>query len=225
MKIGGIPIRKKGKFEQSRAPQKPSMAEQQVNKPAKQPKQPRQSGGKKGWIIALALVAIVVLGVCSYGFVLKNQDAIYPNVYVAGVNVGGLKRDAAVSAVSDAVQTSYESDTLNVVLPDRTLSLTPEVTQVALNPEQAIDEAMRYGRSGGPISAVVHYLRAGSSEYSVDLDSSLNLDTTYIRTLVDQTARECASDKIDPIVKVDEAAGTITITAGSPAVSLDADKQ
>ena len=221
MKIGGIPIRKKGKFEQSRAPQKPSMAEQQVNKPAKQP---RQSGGKKGWIIALALVAIVVLGVCSYGFVLKNQDAIYPNVYVAGVNVGGLKRDAAISAVSEAVQTSYESDTLNVVLPDRTLSLTPEVTQVALNPEQAIDEAMRYGRSGGPISAVVHYLRAGSSEYSVDLDSSLNLDTTYIRTLVDQTARECASDKIDPIVKVDEAAGTITITAGSPAVSLDADK-
>lgn len=202
------------------------MAEQQVSKPAKQPKAAKASsgGGKKGLIIALALVVVVVLGVCSYGFVLKNQDAIYPNVYVAGVNVGGLKRDAAVSAVSEAVQKSYASDTLNVVLPDRTLSLTPEVTQVALNPDQAIDEAMRYGRSGGPISAVVNYLRAGKSEYSVDLDSSLNLDTDYIRTLVDQTARECASDKIDPIVKVNEEAGTITITAGSPSVSLDADK-
>lgn len=226
MKIGGIPIRKKGKFEQSRAPKRPSMAEQQVSKPAKQPKAAKASsgGGKKGLIIALALVVVVVLGVCSYGFVLKNQDAIYPNVYVAGVNVGGLKRDAAVSAVSEAVQKSYASDTLNVVLPDRTLSLTPEVTQVALNPDQAIDEAMRYGRSGGPISAVINYLRAGKSEYSVDLDSSLNLDTDYIRTLVDQTARECASDKIDPIVKVNEEAGTITITAGSPSVSLDADK-
>lgn len=202
------------------------MAEQQVSKPAKQPKAAKASsgGGKKGLIIALALVVVVVLGVCSYGFVLKNQDAIYPNVYVAGVNVGGLKRDAAVSAVSEAVQKSYASDTLNVVLPDRTLSLTPEVTQVALNPDQAIDEAMRYGRSGGPISAVINYLRTGKSEYSVDLDSSLNLDTDYIRTLVDQTARECASDKIDPIVKVNEEAGTITITAGSPAVSLDADK-
>ncbi len=202
------------------------MAEQQVSKPAKQPKAAKASsgGGKKGLIIALAMVVVVVLGVCSYGFVLKNQDAIYPNVYVAGVNVGGLKRDAAVSAVSEAVQKSYASDTLNVVLPDRTLSLTPEVTQVALNPDQAIDEAMRYGRSGGPISAVVNYLRAGKSEYSVDLDSSLNLDTDYIRTLVDQTARECASDKIDPIVKVNEEAGTITITAGSPSVSLDADK-
>jgi len=224
LKIGGIFIRKKGKFEQSRTPKKPSVAEQQVNKPAKAAKQPKQGSGKKGLIIALALVAIVVLGVCSYGFVLKNQDAIYPNVYVAGVNVGGLKRDAAVSAVSEAVEKSYASDTLNVVFPDRTLSLTPEVTQVALNPEQAIDEAMRYGRSGGPISAVINYLRAGKREYTVDLDSSLNLDTEYIRTLIDQTARECASDKIDPIVKVDEDAGTITITAGSPAISLDADK-
>ena len=227
MKIGGIPIRKKGKFEQSRTPKKPSVAEQQVNKPAKTPKpakQPKQGSGKKGLIIALALAVLVVLGVCSYGFVLKNQDAIYPNVYVAGVNVGGLKRDAAISAVSEAVEKSYASDTLNVVLPDRTLSLTPEVTQVALNPEQAIDEAMRCGRSGGPISAVINYLRAGKSEYTVDLDSSLNLDTEYIRTLIDQTARECASDKIDPIVKVDEDAGTITITAGSPAISLDADK-
>ena len=227
MKIGGIFIRKKGKFEQSRTPKKPSVAEQQVNKPAKTPKpakEPKQGSGKKGLILALAVAAIVVLGVCSYGFVLKNQDAIYPNVYVAGVNVGGLKRDAAVSAVSEAVEKRYASDTLNVVLPDRTLSLTPEVTQVALNPDQAIDEAMRYGRSGGPISAVINHLRAGSSEYTVDLDSSLNLDTEYIRTLVDQTAHECASDKIDPIVKVNEDAGTITITAGSPAISLDADK-
>ena len=227
MKIGGIFIRKKGKFEQSRTPKKPSVAERQVNKPAKTPKpakEPKQGSGKKGLILALAVAAIVVLGVCSYGFVLKNQDAIYPNVYVAGVNVGGLKRDAAVSAVSEAVEKRYASDTLNVVLPDRTLSLTPEVTQVALNPDQAIDEAMRYGRSGGPISAVINHLRAGSSEYTVDLDSSLNLDTEYIRTLVDQTAHECASDKIDPIVKVNEDAGTITITAGSPAISLDADK-
>ena len=225
MEIGGILIRKKGKFEQSRAPApKPSMAEQHAGKAAKPPKAPKASGGKKGLVIALALVVIVVLGVCSYGFILKNQDAIYPNVYVAGINVGGLKRDAAISAVSEAVQQSYASDTLNVVLPDRTISLSPEVTQVALNPDQAIDEAMQYGRSGGPVSAVIKYLRAGKTEYSVDLDSSLNLDTEYIRTLIDQTARDCASDKIDPIVKVNEDAGTITITAGSPAISLDADK-
>lgn len=225
--IGGIFIRKKGKFEQSRSqkkPAKPSMAEQKVQKPARQAKAASAGSGKKGLIILLSLVAVILLGICSYGFVLKNQDAIYPNVYVAGVNVGGLRQEAAVAAVSEAVEQSYASDTLNVILPDRTLSLTPEVTEIALNPEQAIAEAMAYGRSGNPISAVINYLRAGKTEYTVDLDSSLNLDTDDIRSLIDQTAHACASEKIDPIVKVNEDAGTITITAGSPAVSLDADR-
>ena len=161
------------------------MAEQQVSKPAKQPKEAKASsgGGKKGLIIALALVVVVVLGVCSYGFVLKNQDAIYPNVYVAGVNVGGLKRDAAVSAVSEAVQKSYASDTLNVVLPDRTLSLTPEVTQVALNPDQAIDEAMRYGRSGGPSRQLsIICARARASTRSILIRASISTRTISARS-------------------------------------------
>ena len=132
MKIGGIPIRKKGKFEQSRAPQKPSMAEQQVNKPAKQP---RQSGGKKGWIIALALVAIVVLGVCSYGFVLKNQDAIYPNVYVAGINVGGLKRDAAVAAVQVLVQHTMQRARVKELRRCRAAEHGPHPAGVGLLPQ------------------------------------------------------------------------------------------
>jgi len=42
---------------------------------------------------------LAVLGVCTYGFILKGSDTIFPNVYVAGVNVGGLKRDAAINAV------------------------------------------------------------------------------------------------------------------------------
>ena len=50
------------------------------------------------------------------------------------------------------------------------------------------------------------------------------LDFDYDTVPCESVARECSSDKIDPIVKGDEAAGTITITAGSPAVSLDADK-
>ena len=45
------------------------------------------------------MALLAVLGVCTYGFILKGSDTIFPNVYVAGVNVGGLKRDAAINAV------------------------------------------------------------------------------------------------------------------------------
>ena len=101
------------------------------------------------------MALLAVLGVCTYGFILKGSDTIFPNVYVAGVNVGGLKRDAAINAVKLAVEQETAADTLTVVLPDRTIEFTPEVTNVALNPDEAADAAMNYGRDGGPIKALI----------------------------------------------------------------------
>ena len=66
---------------------------------------PKQSGGgKKLGIILGCVILVAVLCVCAYGMILKGQDTIYPNVYVAGINVGGLKRDAAIHAVQEAVR-------------------------------------------------------------------------------------------------------------------------
>ena len=211
---------KRGKFEAQKPSHKPTAAQKHTGG-ASAPKQ--SGGGKKVGIILGCVILLAVLCVCAYGMILKGQDTIYPNVYVAGINVGGLKRDAAINAVQEAVDQHTSADTLTVVLPDRSLSFTPEVSQVALNADEAVDQAMQYGRSGGPITALITYNRAKHNEYNVDLESSLNLDTEYIRSLIDQTARDVESDRIDPIVKVDEEAGTITVTAGSPAIHLDAD--
>ena len=170
------------------------------------------------------MALLAVLGVCTYGFILKGSDTIFPNVYVAGVNVGGLKRDAAINAVKLAVEQETAADTLTVVLPDRTIEFTPEVTNVALNPDEAADAAMDYGRDGGPIKALITYQKAKKDRQDIALESGKNLDTTYIRDLIDQTARACASEKIDPIVTVDADAKTVTVVTGSPKISLDADK-
>lgn len=167
------------------------------------------------------MVLVAVLGLFAYGSVLKDSDKIYPNVFIAGVDVGGLKRDAAISAVSDAVKDHYAGDTLHVILPDRELELTPDVTQVALNPEEAVDEAMRYGRSGGAFSALISHMKAKNSEYSVSLESSLNLDTEEIHALIEQTAREVESERIEPTIEVDEQAKQIVVHTGSPATSLN----
>ena len=210
------------------APRSPEPAKP-VSKPAKQQKE-KKSGmplGARIAIIAGAVAVIAVVAVCGYGFSLKNRDTIFPNVYVAGVNVGGLKRDAAITAVEGAVNKSYASDTLTVVLPDRELTLDPEVTNVALNPDEAIDAAMAYGRDGGPIKALKTYLSAKNTEHSISLESSLNLDTDYIRQLVDKTAKDAKKDFTESSVSVEEdeegRARKIVVKVGSPAVSLDAD--
>ena len=166
---------------------------------------------------------IAIVAVCGYGFSIKNSDTIFPNVYVAGVNVGGLKRSAAVTAVEGAVNQSYASDTLRVVLPDRTLELDPEITNVALNADEAVDEAMKYGRDGGPLKALRTYSAAKTTEHTIDLESTLNLDTEYIRQVIDKTAAEVKQELSEPSVSVNEDAGIISVTTGSPAISLDAD--
>mgnify|MGYP002515900642 CR=1 FL=1 len=220
VQIGGILIRKKGRFEASR----PAAHKTAAEKAAAPKKQPAPGSGKKAAVIAACAVLLVVLGVCTYGFILKGSDTIFPNVYVAGVNVGGLKRDAAINAVKTAVETQTAGDTLKVILPDRTIEFTPDVTNVALNPDEAADAAMNYGRDGGPIKALITYQKAKNSRQDISLESGTDLDTAYIRDLIDQTARACKSEKIEPVVTVDEDAKTITVVTGSPAISLDADK-
>ena len=79
-------------------------------------KKPSAASGKKIAVIAGCVALLAVLGVCTYGFILKGSDTIFPNVYVAGVNVGGLKRDAAINAVKLAVEQETAADTLTELL-------------------------------------------------------------------------------------------------------------
>ena len=192
-----------------------------------EPPQPRKKGGMSGGllagIIAGALVVLTAVIFFGYGLVLKGGDTIYPNVFVTGINVGGMTAEEAANAVADAVAASYSSATLNVQLPDRTLSFTPDQTNVALDADEAIAEAMAYGRSGNPFSAVLNYFSCRSTEHYIDLQTVLNLDTEYIRNMIDQLAQEVEQEPAASEVSFNEAAGTITVKVGYPDRKLDAE--
>ena len=104
---------KRGKFEAQKPSHKPTAAQKHTGG-ASAPKQ--SGGGKKVGIILGCVILLAVLCVCTYGMILKGQDTIYPNVYVAGINVGGLKRDAAINAVQEAVDQHTSADTLNTAI-------------------------------------------------------------------------------------------------------------
>ncbi len=174
-------------------------------------------------ILAGGLVLLALIGMFIWGLILKGGETIYPNVYVAGINVGGMETAQAIDAVDDAVAASYSSSTLNVMLPDRTLSFHPEQTNVALDADEAIAEALAYGREGNPFSAVISYVTAGGREHYIDLQTILDLDTNYIRTLIDEVALEVSQAPKDSQVSVDERKGTITVEIGYPDRALDAE--
>lgn len=191
----------------------------------------RRSRKKKAKISAavIFMVAAFILAVGAlasiyiYARNLASYDYIFPNVYVAGVNVGGMTRMQAVSAVNDAVRETYADSTLIVELPDRSISFTPEKTQVALDVDEAVEKAYQYGRQGSVFSVAKARKEAENSVHHIDITTDLQLDTDYISQVIQQTATEVHCEKINATCNIDLVQGQIVIITGTNGVSLDTD--
>ena len=214
---------KKGKFQTPRT----SAAQQHVNKSTgkKKTKKKKKKGGAAGAVIAIILVILIIaaVGVYAYGTKLESGKTIYPNVRVAGVDVGGMTQSAAQEAVERAIAEAYLSSTLEVQLPDRTLSFDPEQTNVALDADLAIKEAMAFGRSDGPIQAVLHYLDSASRSRDIELETALYLDTDYIRSLINQTAAAVKTDPVNSSMGMDKEMTKVQVQVGTSGRRLDVD--
>ena len=139
-------------------------------------------------ICVLALVIAVGAGYIMHMKSLADTDTIFPNVSVAGVDVGGMTREEAAQAIHAAVDNELESSTLLVKLPDRTLELTPELTRASIDVDAVVDLAWNYGREGGFWQVAKAYQKAKDGSYAIDINDAVQLDTTAIRQLIDQTA-------------------------------------
>lgn len=157
------------------------------------------------------------------GCFFRFGSTVYPNVTVCGVEVGGMGREVAIRAVESAVNRTYGSETMSVTLPDQTLAIRPEISKISVDAEAAVAEALRYGRKGGPISALVRYLQCRNETHAVDVTDALRFDETAIRELTKAASRQVESVKKQPVVTFDKDAGIITVTNGSSARHLDAD--
>ena len=217
LQIGAITI-SKGKFQAGGSGSQSSGGK----KPAGQKKQ-----SKTPVIVAAVVAAVLIAGFAGfyiYSASVAGYEYIFPNVYVAGVNVGGMTKLQAIDAVNEEVNETYGSQTLTVELEDRTLSFTPEQTKVALDAESAIDEAWAYGRGGSVFKVASNYRSAKKTEHYIELQTNLSFDTAYIRQIIDEAAAEVASELTESAVTVDKEAGVISVQVGTTGRSLDADR-
>ena len=215
-----IPIGRKGKFEKPRG----SAADRAAARTTAAKKKKKRS--LIGPIIVIVLVVLIGLaagGVYYYGTQLKNSDTIFPNVYLYNVNVGGMTAEEATAIVENAATVTTKAKTLQVQLADRTLTFDPTQTSVALDTDQAVAQAMAYGKDGNAFATVLAYSRSNSNRVDLDLTTSLNLDTDYIRSIIDRTAEEVARDLIPSSVSYDQRLQQISVQTGVPSQWLDAD--
>ena len=212
-----------GKFEQPRKKTqktpaaKPSAAQKKAaagGSPAKK----KSGNGKVAALVAAAVVCLAVFGVAIYAYVLHSSGDIFPNVYVAGVNIGGMSREEATEAVQAAVDQTYGTSTLTVQLPDRTLSFAPAETQVSLDVEQAVEEAWNYGRQDGVFQTLVATISGSTGEHFVNIQDSLSINEEYVRSVIDGAAADVQSERMDSTYDVVET--EVAATEDTPAETV-----
>ena len=95
-------------------------------------------------VLIISLIAIFVVNVSGdpYGKKILN------NVTVAGVNVGGMSKSDAITAVRAVTDQTYTKQAMVVTLGDTTLQLSPSDTGAKLDVKAAVNAAYAYGRTG-----------------------------------------------------------------------------
>lgn len=174
-------------------------------------------------IAALVIAIAVFAGIGIYAMRYVNYDKILPNVYVAGIDVGGMTKEEAKIAIETGLSAT-EQQSVNVILPDQTLTFTPAQDTVLIDVDQAVDTAYSYGRNSSNPFAMSRAIKAAQRRRNdIDISTAVQVDTDYIRNLIDTTAAGISTEMAESVVDTDEATHTITVTIGTPGKKLDTD--
>ena len=188
-------------------------------------KKKRKKNRVNSLLIVLIIALLIAIGVFAaiglYALKYSKYDTILPNVYVAGVEVGGMTAEEATNAVTDSLGDGQQIS-IDVVLPDQTLTFAPEKSTVDIDVEQAIVEAWNYGRSSNPFTLARAIKAAERTRNDIDISTAVTLDTDYVYSMVISAMDEVSSSVVESTVTVDEEGHSVTVVVGTTGKILDA---
>lgn len=173
----------------------------------------------------LAVAVVAALGIWlhanSAANDVKNYPYIFPNVYIAGIDVGGLDKQQAMDKVEQGIAQSYGVNTLIVRLPDRSLSFLPEEVKFTIDAGEAVEKAYEYGRSDNKFDSYRAYNNALTNEHYIDVDAEISIDREAIRAIINEAAADIKSELVQSSYEITE--NSIVVHVGSAERELDAD--
>lgn len=175
-------------------------------------------------IVALVLVIAVFAGVGIYAMRYAGYDKIMPNVFVAGVDVGGMTKEEAKAAIEAELKKNAEQS-LDVVLPDQVLTFAPKEDTIRMDVDSAVDEAYAYGRTSTSPFAIARAIKAAERHTNeISLSSSITVDSAYLNELISSAEQSVHTDMVDSEIAVDTDSHAINVTIGSPGRTLDTEE-
>lgn len=196
---------------------------------------------KKIVLVSLCALALLIIVIFISVFAASTADPydrkILNNVYVAGVNVGGMTKKEAINVVKQSADARLAQTDMVVDLAGNELRISPADANVKLDVKSAVNAAYDYGRTGTNAEKDQAYLNSLSGSYTVPLSPYLDISERKIQEALDTfaadtgstltqtqyglegTQPELAADKFD-----ENAPGqTLVIIMGTPGVKFDTD--
>lgn len=188
---------------------------------------------------AMGAVLVCVLAGIFIGRMLDPYDnRILPNTTIGGIEVGGMTRSEAGKALKQAVSGTLCLHPMEVILPNGTISLSPEETRVSLNVRSAAAAAFRLGRKGTDAEKQLAVDVSAAAGNQLELLPHLKIDENAIRAKLEAYAAEhntvhtelsyklCGTAPALEEDRYDDAAPgqILELTLGTPLQQLDVDE-
>ena len=176
--------------------------------------------------VIAAIMTPIIIAVASfyfYGRHIINEDAIFQNITVAGVDVSGLTRSEAMSSLElPTHETRSTNAIVTISFPDDSeLNITGNDVRLHNNAEDIVSGAHSIGRGHGLIIDTISYMaRYTAEEISFDID--FVLDEEVLRSIITEYTNRYNQQLEASIPEILD--DRIIFTKGNGHVSANADE-
>ena len=172
--------------------------ENAYNQVAEKKKTKKKNGGIITAIVLCVIALVALLGVMAGYFTTGELEygIIMDGVRVAGIDVGGMTKEEALSAITPAIS-DYKEKTMVVTVLDQEVELPSDLTEVSLNAEEAVEAAYSVGRSGPRSKQKEQQLQALTTGIDADLTECFYVNRDAIAAKLNLLGISPSSD-LDP---------------------------
>lgn len=172
---------------------------------------PLKKINRNTFILAGAIVLILVIGIISYVFSVNKkvaswQDKIYPGVFVYDIDLGGLNEEEAVKVLKEKLPNMILDKKLVVKVEDKTLELTYEELNPSYNFEEVAKEAMAVGKDESNFTKN-SYIKG---KKTINVDTKLSYDEEALVAFENKVIDEVGVKPINASIEINS--GSISIT-------------
>lgn len=155
-----------------------------------------------GCSILLVLLIALIVGLIVYANRPGDDGKILPNVYAAGIDLGGMTPEEAASALHLATDKTFSQKDMIITLPDSSLTLSPEDTGAKLDVDAVVDAAYAYGRGGSAAEFRAAQKKASSTTHTIALLPYLDLDLSFIGSAIQEFCSSYGSTLTQPTIQL-----------------------